>query len=172
MRGPRQVLKVKKAHCMEGAMLAAAALAYHGLAPLLMDLEAHAKDFDHAVALFKQNGRWGAISKTNYPVLRWRDAVYKSERELAMSYFHEYFLDNGIKSLRSHTKAFDLRKFDPKDWVAAEGDVDWLCDALGDAPHFPIAPKKNLAKTRRASKIEQKANFLREWTKGGRRVSS
>jgi len=146
-------------------MLAATALAYHGQRPLLLDLESDDDDYDHIVALFKENGRWGAISKTNYPVLRWRDAVYANERELAMSYFHEYFLDNGRKTLCRYSKAFDLSKFDPAKWVVAEGDVDWVAEALGRAPHYPIAPAGAIKKLRRATKIEIKSTALREWMK-------
>lgn len=169
MMSPGEVLRARKAHCVEGAMLAAASLAYHGYPPLLMDLESSNDDLDHVVALFKENGRWGAISKTNYPVLRWRDAVYESPRELAMSYFHEYFLDNGKKTLLRYSAPFDLSKFDPKEWVIAKGDVDWVPEALGKSRHFPIAPTVNMRRLRRASKIEIKAASLREWSKGGKR---
>jgi hypothetical protein len=169
MKSPRQVLRARTAHCLEGAMLAAAALAYHGRQPLLLDLGSADDDYDHSVALFNEGGRWGAISKTNYPVLRWRDPVYKTPRELAMSYFHEYFLDNGKKTLLRHSGAFNLQKFDPAKWVVAEGDVDWVAEALGKAPHSPIAPAKALKNVRRASKIEIKSTSLREWTKGGKR---
>ncbi len=165
MKSPRRVLQTGSAHCLEGAMLAATALAYHGRPPLLLDLESTDNDYDHIVALFKQNGRWGAISKTNYPVLRWRDPVYASVRELALSYFHEYFLDNGKKTLRRHSGPFNLQKFDPKRWVIAEGDVDWLAEALGDAKHFPIASPKTIKALRRASKVEVKATAVREWKK-------
>ncbi len=110
----------KKAYCFEGAVLAAAALAYHGRPPLLLDLQTTNDDQDHVLALFKEDGLWGAISKTNNPVLRWRDPVYRSVRELAMSYFHEYFLyKSGEKTLRAYSKAFDLSRFDPKEWVVA-----------------------------------------------------
>ena len=85
----RVVLRTKRAHCIEGAMLAACALWVHGEPPLLLDLQA-VHDFDHVVALFRRRGRWGAISKTNGVGLRWRDPIYRSLRELAMSYFHEY----------------------------------------------------------------------------------
>src|SRR3989338_505434 len=90
---PRSVLKEQKAHCMEGAVFAAAVFAYHGHQPLLMDLQTADPDEDHVIALFKENGRWGAVSKTNHSILRYRDAVYKTPRELALSYFHEYFLE-------------------------------------------------------------------------------
>ena len=97
---PRRMLKVKTAHCFEGALFAAAALAYHGHKPLLMDLRTAVPYEDHVIALFRVNGLWGAISKTNHVVLRYRDAVYRSPRELAMSYFHEYVESDGKKSLR------------------------------------------------------------------------
>src|SRR3989344_5716775 len=96
---PRRVLKNNRAHCMEGAMLAAAILKFQGHAPLLIDLRAHKKDQDHAIAVFKINGKWGAISKTNHIVLRYREPVYDSVRQLVMSFFHEYFLDDGKKTL-------------------------------------------------------------------------
>lgn len=169
MLSPRRVIEAHKAHCMEGAMFAAAALAYHGHKPLLMDLETAEDDYDHVVALFRQRGRWGAISKTNYPVLRWRDPVYASPRELAMSYFHEYFLDNGTKTLMRYSSPFDLTKFDPAAWVVAANNVDWLADKLSAAPHSPIAPAAAMRKLRKASKIEIAATSLREWQKGGKK---
>ena len=82
---PRRVLQENKAHCVEGALFAAAALCYHGQPPLLLDIQTTADDYDHVLALFKEEGRWGAISKTNHTILRWRDPVYKNPRELAMS---------------------------------------------------------------------------------------
>jgi hypothetical protein len=171
MRSPRQVLKAGKAHCLEGAMFAAAALAYHGRPPLLMDYVTTEDDLDHVVAVFVVGGHLGAISKTNYPVNRWRDPVYKTPRELAMSYFHEYFLEkNGKKTLRSYSAPFDIQKFDPAKWFVAEGDVDWLAEALGEAPHYPIASPTALRSLRKASAIEVRMTQLREWTRGGKRL--
>ena len=88
---PRRVLRENKAHCIEGAMLAATALRLNGEKPLVVDLTSTPKDFDHVVCVFNQNGRWGAISKTNHAVLRYREPGYKDIRELVMSFFHEYF---------------------------------------------------------------------------------
>lgn len=176
IRSPRGVLAHKKAHCMEGAVLAAAALAFHGKQPLLLDLRATDDDYDHVVALFKENGLWGAISKTNHPVLRYRDPVYKTVRELALSYFHEYFLpDQGPrfrkKTLRDYSAPFDLSRFKPERWVTAKN-IDWLAEKLDDSPHFPILPKKAVQNLRKASLIELKASRLREWTKGDRKKYS
>ena len=103
-RPVRVVLRAKNAHCIEGAMLAAAALWIHGEPPLLMDLRA-VHDFDHVVALFRRKGLWGAISKTNGAYLRWRDPIYRSLRELAISYMHEYSNKREYKSLREYSRA-------------------------------------------------------------------
>ncbi len=103
-------LKKKKAHCFEGALIAATALQMQGWRPLLLDLKTVQPDFDHVVALFKEGKYWGAISKTNHNVLRYRDPIYLSVRELAMSYFNEYFLANGKKTLRKYSKPFDLSR--------------------------------------------------------------
>lgn len=170
MRSPRRVMRDRKAHCMEGAMLAAAALAYHGRPPILLGLEATAGDYDHIVALFKDGGRWGAISKTNYPVLRWRDPVYLSVRELAMSYFHEYFLDSGRKTLRRYSAPFNIQKYDPSRWLIVKEDVDWLAEELGEAKYYPIAPPDAIRKLRKASKIEIETTVMREWSRGGKHL--
>ena len=104
----RTVLKERRAHCIEGAMLAAAALWVHGEPPLLLDMRA-VRDFDHVVALFRRRGHWGAISKTNGIGLRWRDPVYGSLRELAMSYFHEYTNRRDHKTLREYSVPLDRK---------------------------------------------------------------
>jgi hypothetical protein len=157
-----RVLSEKKAHCLEGALFAATALAYHGHRPLLMDFQTAYDDEDHIVALFIENGHWGAISKTNHAVLRFRDAIYKSPRELAMSYAHEYFMWDGRKSLRTYSKPYDLSKFRPEKWVTSLEDVNWLPEAIDKSPHFPILPKMKM-KLRRASKIEIKNMRTVEW---------
>ena len=162
---PRRVFKEKKAHCLEGAVFAAAALACHGQRPLLMDFRTTPRDEDHVIALFKQNGHWGAISKTNHAILRYRDAIYRSPRELAMSYAHEYLEWDGRKSLRSYSGPFDMRKYPPEKWITASEDLGWLVKALDNARHFPIAPRKILQHLRRASHIELRAMKIVEWKK-------
>lgn len=161
---PRQVMKYKKAHCIEGALFAALALAYHGQKPLILDLRANKKDFDHVVALFKIDGFWGAISKTNYPVLRFRDPVYKSVRELVMSYFHEYAtVKDGVKTLRDYSKPFDLSKSTPS-WVVEE-DLWDLAIALDESPHTKILSKKQIYKLRPLSDLEKKTSAMTQWKK-------
>jgi hypothetical protein len=169
LRSPRRMLKNPSAYCFEGATFAAASLAYHGGEPLIMDLRAIDPDVDHVIAPFKQHGLWGAISKTNFSVLKWRDPVYKTIRELAMSYFHEYFLDDGTKSFKDYSLPFNLKKFAPESWVITNGPLDWLAEALDDAPHYPTAPLSAFKKARRASYSEVEASDTREW-RGGKRV--
>ena len=162
---PRRMIKAKTAHCFEGALFAAAVFAYHGQKPLLMDLRAVRPYQDHVLALFRVNGLWGAISKTNHVVLRYRDAVYRSPRELALSYLHEYVESDGRKSLREFSNPFDLSRFAPERWVTAEKDLHWLVDALDSSKHFPIAPKKNLRALRTPSPFERKVMDIVEWKK-------
>lgn len=160
---PRRMVAAKTAHCFEGALFAAAVLAYHGQEPLLLDIRTIPKDEDHVVTLFKQEGRWGALSKTNHAILRYRDPVYESPRELAMSYFHEYLMNDGKKSMRAYSAPYDLSKFAPEKWVTEEEDLIWLVNALDDSRHFPIAPKKNIRLLRTASKVELRALQTTEW---------
>jgi len=168
---PRLALKAGRVHCFEGALLAAAAFAYHGKPPLLLDLRATPDEDDHVVTLFQIAGRWGAISKTNHPVLRYRDPVYSSIRELAMSYFHEYVAPDLRKTLREFSAPFDLRRYPPERWVIGEKKLQWLADALDRSRHFPIAPQKNLRLLRKASKLELKASDIVEWKRGGKRIN-
>jgi hypothetical protein len=139
----RQVLAQRRAHCIEGAFVAACALWIHGEPPLLLDLKAE-RDYDHVVALFRRGGCWGAISKTNPPVLRWRDPVYRSLRELAMSYFHEYANRRHSKTLRSYGGPLDLRSLDPAEWVTRSGqcwDVGMKLDGLR---HIPLVTRRQV----------------------------
>jgi hypothetical protein len=164
---PRRVIRTGTAHCFEGALLAAAALAYHGEKPLLLDLRTVPHDEDHVVALFRENGRWGAISKTNHAVLRYRDPIYKDVRELAMSYFHEYILPTGAKTLRSYSVPFDLSKFAPQRWVTAEEELDWLVEKLDWSKHFRLASQKQFRALRKATPFEIKTTAVVEWPHKG-----
>jgi len=159
---PRVMLETKRAHCIEGAFFAASVLWFHGQKPLLLDLVAHDTDFDHVVTLFKQNNRWGAISKTNHNVLRWRDPVYLSVRELVMSYFHEYFLDDGRKSLQSFSLPFDLRKFGT-DWITSEKSLLPVADKLDASRHAQILTPSMRKTLRRADPIEIETSDKVEW---------
>ncbi len=168
---PRRVLQTRTAHCSEGAIFAAAALSFHGKPAWLMDIQALPSDQDHIIALFKQRGLWGAISKTNHAILRWRDPIYRSPRELAMTYAHEYCLPGGKKSMLSYSMPFSLARFAPKRWVIAPDDLDWLLVALDTSPHLPVAPKHAMRKRRRSSRVELLSQDVLEWPDPRKRKS-
>ncbi len=163
-------LQAQKMHCFEGALVAAAALMMHGDAPLLLDLKTSVGD-DHVVALYRRNGYWGAISKTNHATLRFRDPIYKTLRELTLSYFHEYFdNDTGKKILYKYSaKPFDLRAYGTE-WLTSEKDLFHIADAVDRAPHSSLVPKKNVRLIRKADKMELKAGKMVEWKKKDRRT--
>ncbi|OGJ55855.1 hypothetical protein A3D88_01885 [Candidatus Peribacteria bacterium RIFCSPHIGHO2_02_FULL_52_16] len=162
---PRRVLRERKAHCMEGAMLAAAALRLSGRKPWVLDLKSFPSDDDHVVAVFREDACWGALSKTNHGVLRYREPVYKTIRELVMSYFHEYFLNDGKKTLRSFTNPIDLSRLDKKGWMTAEEDLWYVPKYIDSIKHFPILTRAQLSRLRKADPIERKMGKIVEWTR-------
>jgi len=142
---PRTVLRNRVAHCMEGAMLAAAALRLLGHPPLLVDLEA-VRDSDHVLAVYRVNGNWGAVAKSDYSGLRSREPVYRNIRELVMSYFEHYFNPAGEKTLRAYSRPVNLRQFDRREWMTSEEDVWVVPNYLCEIKHTPVLPKKMLRK--------------------------
>ena len=134
---PRLVLREQTAHCLEGAIFAAAALRVLGRPPLLWDLEAD-NDTDHVLAVYRERGHWGAIAASNYSGCRGREPVYRTLRELAMSYFDTYFNLRGQRSLRRFSRPVDLSRFDERGWMTAEGSVWFIAEHLCDIPHTPL----------------------------------
>jgi hypothetical protein len=134
---PRRVLQSRTAHCMEGALFAAAALRVLGRPPLLLDLEA-VRDDDHVLAVFRQRGHWGALAKSNYAGLRFREPVYRTLRELAMSYFEHYFNLAGEKTLRRYSRPVNLKRFDGIEWMTSAEDVWAIPEYLVVIPHTPL----------------------------------
>ena len=162
LKSPLFTLRVRKAHCLEGALLGAYILSLHKFTPYLLHLKTTKNDFDHVVAPFKIDGLWGALSKTNHAVLRYREPVYKNIRELIMSYFHEYFLDDGKKTLRQYSKLLNLNVFE-KNWPTLEGGLWGIDEELDKIKHYYIAPKKAFKNLRKADKIEIKAGKIKEY---------
>ncbi|HVP09311.1 MAG TPA: hypothetical protein VMT02_07315 [Burkholderiales bacterium] len=158
----RTVLRLRRAHCIEGAMLAACAFWIQGEPPLLLDLQA-VRDLDHVVAVFRRNGRWGAISKTNGIGLRWRDPVYRSLRELAMSYFHEYYNKADLKTLRTFSVPYDLRRMKPSEWVTSEDGVWDLIDCLEALRHFRLVNRAQERTLVRRDPFERKVGSLLQY---------
>lgn len=140
-RSPRYVIREKKAHCFEGALFAAAALRQLGFRPLLVDLRA-VNDDDHVIAVFKENRCWGAVAKSNFTTLRFREPVYRNLRELAMSYFDFYFNTLGEKTLRSYSLPLNLSRFDSRNWMTTDEELEYIGDSLDEIKHINLINHK------------------------------
>jgi hypothetical protein len=138
---PERVLRERKGHCMEGALVAAAALRVHGHPPLLMDLEA-VRDDDHVIALYRERGLWGGIAKSNFAGLRFRAPIYRTLRELAVSYFEHYYNLRGQRTLRAYAGPVNLARLDRLHWMTAEDDVWCVPELLIAARHYPLFPHR------------------------------
>ena len=138
-RSPRLVLRDRTGHCMEGALFGAAALRMLEYPPLLLDLEA-VRDDDHVLAIFRTRGCWGAVAKSNYSGLRYREPVYRTLRELVMSYFEHYYNLKREKTLRNYSRPVNLRRFDARNWMTAEEDVWFVPEYLLEVHHTPVLP--------------------------------
>ena len=134
---PRLVLRQRTAHCLEGALLAAAALEFHGRAPLIVDMET-VRDDDHVIAVYRVDGGWGAVAKSNYSGLRYRSAVYRTVRELVMTYFDDYYNDSAEATLRSYSRPVSLRRFDALGWRTAEKPLWEIPKHLFRVRHSPL----------------------------------
>jgi hypothetical protein len=144
-RSPRRVLREGQVQCMDGALFAAAALRAQGHPPLLLDLEAE-RDDDHVVAVYRQRGSWGALARSNFSGLRSREPVYRTLRELALSYFESYFNLRREKTLRRYSRPVDLRRFDARGWMTAEDDLWYIPEYLVGLPHAAlITPQQERA---------------------------
>lgn len=165
-KSPLFVMQTNTAHCMEGAMLGAHILSLHGHKPLLLLLKGSKGDYDHIVVPFKVGKYWGALSKTNHAVLRYREPVYANVRELVMSYFHEYFKDNGVKTLVGYAGPLDLGKFGKK-WLTSSDDLWHIDHSLDKIKLHSILPKG--VRLRNADLIEREAGKITEWGKDGKR---
>lgn len=155
-----ETLRQRRAHCIEGALVAACALWLNGHKPLLMDFQASGDD-DHVIALFRHGAHWGAISKSNHVWLRWRDPIYRSPRELALSYFHEYVY-GARKTLRRYSRPFDLSRVDPKLWVSTRDDCWEITVAIDEIVHYPLLSAAQARRLRRRDTMEQRAGKLVE----------
>lgn len=164
---PRKVVQTQKADCIEGAIFASAVLEFHGFKPLILDLKSVKKpyDYDHVIAVYKLDGFFGAISKTNHSVLRYREPIYKNIRELVLSYFHEYYLDSGLKTLREYSDPFDLNYFNKIEWRTTEKDLTQIMTHLDKIKHYKILSEKQLKNLRKADKIEIESTKKAEYKK-------
>ena len=139
---PRRVLREGTAHCLEGAIFAAAALRVLGWAPLLLDLEA-VQDTDHVIAVYRERGHWGAIAKSNFSGLRFRAPIYRTLRELALSYFEGYVNLRGERTLRAYSRPVNLARFDRArpGWATSDGDLWFVAEYLVTLSHTRLLPR-------------------------------
>jgi hypothetical protein len=158
-RSPRWVIKKRSAHCFEGALFAAAALQNIGYKPLLVDMKS-INDDDHVIAVFREDGHWGAVAKSNFTTLRYREPVYRSLRELIMSYFDFYFNLNGFKSLRSYSLPLDLSVYEKRNCTTTDDDLEYIGDKLEQLHHFDVVTKKMIKSLKTASPTMLKAGLL------------
>jgi len=158
-KSPRWVLKKRSAHCFEGALFAAAALQYNGYKPLIVDMKSQ-NDDDHVLAVFKIDGYWGSIGKSNFTTLRYREPVYRNLRELIMSYFDLYFNMNGYKSLRSYSIPLDLTVYNSLNWTTTDDDLEYIGDKLEKIRHYPVVSEKMIKNLKTASDVVVKAGLM------------
>jgi len=158
-RSPRWIIRKRSAHCFEGALFAAAALQFMGYTPLIVDMKAY-NDDDHVIAVFKEDYHWGAVAKSNFTTLRYREPVYRTLRELVMSYFDFYFNTDGDKSLRSYSLPLNLTIYNSRNWTTTDEDLEYIGDKLEKIRHFPVVDKKMIRNLKRASDTMLKAGML------------
>jgi len=156
---PRRVLRERTAHCFEGAIFAAAALRVNGFPPLILDFEAQ-QDSDHVLAVYQMNGHWGAIAKSNFTGLRYREPVYRSLRELALSYFEDYFNLRGERTLRRYSAPVNLKRFDHLDWMTTEKPIWFIAEYLTKIHHFPLISESQAEHLHRVDERSLKAGLL------------
>ena len=156
---PRVVLREGTAHCLEGAIFAAAALRVLGFPPLLWDLEAD-NDTDHVLAIFKVRGYWGAVAKSNFTGCRYREPIYRTLRELAMSYFNIYFNLRGERTLRRYSRPVDLSQFDNRNWMISEDGVWFIAEHLCEIAHAPLLTAAQASRLTRIDSRTRAAEML------------
>ena len=159
VRSPRRVMRDRTAHCAEGAFFAAAAFRVNGRPPLLLDLEAEDDD-DHVLALYRDRGLWGSVATSKFSGLRFRAPVYRTTRELVMSYFDDYYNWDGDRSLRAYSRPLSLARFDRISWMTAEEDLWPVVEWLAEARHTPLIGRAVAGRLPRVDHRSYKAGVL------------
>lgn len=136
-RSPRSVMRDRKAHCYDGAVFAAAALEAIGDPPLIMELKA-VRDDDHLLALFRRDQYWGAVAKSNFVGLRYREPIFRNLREISLSYFEEFYNIAGEKTLRAYSLPLDLRRFAADSWQTTDSALDRIAESIDRIRHYPL----------------------------------
>jgi len=145
-RCPLRVLRERIAHCFDGALFAAAALRRIGFPPLILEMLPNDRDDDHMVAIYKSNGYWGAIAKSNFVGLRFREPIYRTLRELVLSYFEQYYNVEREKTLRGYTVPLNLKAFDPFNWMVRDKPLERIATRLGEIRKISVVTPQMIAK--------------------------
>ena len=145
-RCPLRVLRERIAHCFDGALFAAAALRRIGFPPLLLEMLPNDRDDDHMLALYKMNGHWGAVAKSNFVGLRFREAIYRTLRELVLSYFEQYYNVEREKTLRGYTAPLNLKAFDRFNWMVSDEPLEQIATRLGEIRKISVVAPQMIAK--------------------------
>jgi len=145
-RCPLRVLRERIAHCFDGALFAAAALRRIGFPPLLLEILPNDRDDDHMIALYKMNGHWGAVAKSNFVGLRFREAIYRTLRELVLSYFEQYYNVEREKTLRGYTAPLNLKAFDRFNWMVSDEPLEQIATRLGEIRKISVVAPQMIAK--------------------------
>ena len=153
-RCPLRVLRDRKGHCFDGALFAAMALRRIGYPPLIVELIPNARDDDHLLALFKGQGLWGAIAQSNFNGLRYREPVYRTVRELVMSYFEDYFNAAGEKTLTGYRGPINLKVFDRLDWMTSDSGLEAVATGMD---RYRIQPVLTAIQAARLSRADDRA---------------
>jgi hypothetical protein len=160
-RSPLRVVQDRQCHCLDGGMLAAALLNRLGFAPLLLDLvPVPGIDDDHVLAIFQTHGLWGAVAKSNFTGLRYRDPIYRSLRELVMSYFEAFYNADGIKTLRGYTRPLNLQRFDPLNWQTTQPGADAVVDRLYRLAPIAVVREASIPLISRLDKRSYEVGFI------------
>ncbi|HCI56008.1 MAG TPA: hypothetical protein PLQ61_02365 [Bacteroidales bacterium] len=158
-KSPRWVIRRRKAHCFEGAIFAASALRFIGFKPLLVDMKSY-NDDDHVIAVYKIGKHWGAVAKSNFTLLRFREPVYRSIRELIMSYFDFYYNTKGEKTLRSYSLPLNLSAYDSRNWETTDEDLEYIGEKIEKLHHFEVVTPEMIARLNHVSEAVFRAGLL------------
>jgi len=153
-RCPRSVLRDRTAHCFDGSLFAAAALRYIGYRPLIVDMLPNERDDDHLLAVYRANGFWGAVAKSNFAGLTYREPIHRTLRELVLSYFEQFYNVRREKTLRKYTAPLDLRAFDKLDWMGSDKHLDAIATKLDEVRAIPLI---NRSMIRRLSPVDKRS---------------
>jgi hypothetical protein len=159
-RCPLRVFRERRAHCFDGAVFAAAALRRLGFPPLVLELVPNERDDDHLIALYKRDGLWGALAKSNFVGLRFREPVFRNLRELVLSYFEQFFNVAGEKTLRAYTLPLDLSRFDTLGWTVKDGPMDLIAEALDRKRRISIITEKAVRQLSLTDERSRKAGLF------------